>query len=90
MLMPSTPSVYPQVVSRCFASFRVGIFGVSGGHAVSLRWFDSRQLHHRRAAEMRPFRSPEERGLAVVQRELGAALCASTFPFVIGVTLSAA
>ena len=38
MLMPSTPSVYPQVVSRCFASFRVGIFGVSAGHAVSLRW----------------------------------------------------
>ena len=27
---------------------------------------------------------------AVVQRELGAALCASTFPFVIEVTLSAA
>ena len=39
---------------------------------------------------MRPFRSPEERGLAVVQRELGAVLCASTFPFVIEVTLSAA
>ena len=90
MLMPSTPSVYPQVVSRCFASFRVGIFGVSAGHAVSLRGVRFPAAAPQRAAEMRPFRSPEERGLAVVQRELGAVLCASTFPFVIEVTLSAA
>jgi hypothetical protein len=32
MLMPSTPLAYPQVVSRCFASFRVVYFAVSAGH----------------------------------------------------------
>jgi hypothetical protein len=45
MLMSSTPSAYPQVVSRCFALFRGLKFRVSAGHPVLCAWFDSRQLH---------------------------------------------
>jgi hypothetical protein len=45
MLMPSTPSAYSQLASRCFASFRVVKFRVSAVHAGLCAWFDSRQLH---------------------------------------------
>jgi hypothetical protein len=45
MLMPSTPSAYPQVDGGHFASFRVLRFSVSAVHAVLCAWFDSRQLH---------------------------------------------
>jgi hypothetical protein len=34
VLMPSTPSAYPQVVSRRLASFRVVKSGISAVHAV--------------------------------------------------------
>ena len=53
--MPSTPFAYPQVVSRTFASFRVVKSSVSAGQRDFCAGFDSRQLHRRRAAEMRPF-----------------------------------
>ena len=45
VLTASTPFAYPQVVSRCFACFRVVKSSVSAGHAILCAWFDSRQLH---------------------------------------------
>jgi hypothetical protein len=51
VLMPSTPSAYPQVVSRCLASFRVVKSGISAVHAVLCAWFDSRQLHREDAGQ---------------------------------------
>jgi hypothetical protein len=53
-LTPSTPFASPQVISRCFACFRTVESGVAG-QGDFCRGFDSRQLHHERAAEMRPF-----------------------------------
>jgi hypothetical protein len=50
MLMPSTPSAYPQVISRHLASFRVVQFYVSAAHDHFWGGFDSRQLHWKRAA----------------------------------------
>ena len=47
MLMPSTPSAYPQVASRPFASFRVIKSIISAAQAVLCAWFDSRQLHQK-------------------------------------------
>jgi hypothetical protein len=49
--MPSTPSAYPQVVSRCFALFRVVKSIISAVHAVLCAWFDSRQLHNEDAGQ---------------------------------------
>jgi hypothetical protein len=46
--MPSTPSAYPQVVSRSFASFRVADSAVSAVQHDFCAWFDSRQLHKRK------------------------------------------
>jgi hypothetical protein len=43
--MPSTPSTYPQVVSRTFAFFRVVDSAVSAVQHDFCAWFDSRQLH---------------------------------------------
>ena len=45
--MPSTPSAYPQVASRPFASFRVIKSIISAAQAVLCAWFDSRQLHQK-------------------------------------------
>jgi hypothetical protein len=45
LLTPSTPFAYPQVVSRCFASFRVAKSSVSAAHSDFCSGFDSRQLH---------------------------------------------
>jgi hypothetical protein len=45
VLMPSTPSAYPQVTRRRFASFRVVKSSVSAGRADFWDGFDSRQLH---------------------------------------------
>jgi hypothetical protein len=45
VLMPSTPSPYPQVISRRLASFRVVKFHVSAAHDHFWGGFDSRQLH---------------------------------------------
>ena len=45
VLMPSTPSAYPQVISRNLASFRVVKLSVSAGHKAFCDGFDSRQLH---------------------------------------------
>jgi hypothetical protein len=41
----STPSAYPQVLSRRFACFHVVRFGISAGQRDFCRVFDSRQLH---------------------------------------------
>ena len=49
--MPSTPFVYPQVVSRRFTLFRVVKSGVFPVHTAFWAWFDSRQLHRKVAAE---------------------------------------
>ena len=43
----NTLSVYPQVVSHLFASFRVVKFSISEVHAVLCSGFDSRQLHQK-------------------------------------------
>ena len=48
LLTPSTPFAYSQVVSRCFALFRVVRFSVSAGHGDFCSLFDSRQLHRKR------------------------------------------
>ena len=48
VLMPSTPLAYPQVISRCFASFRVVKFSIFAGHADFCAEFDSRQLHQKK------------------------------------------
>jgi hypothetical protein len=45
MLMPSTPSAHPHVVSRRFASVRVLRFRVSAAQGDFWAGFDSRQLH---------------------------------------------
>src|SRR5277367_189802 len=47
VLMPSTPSAYPQVVSRRFASSRVPKICISAAQGDFWKGFDSRQLHHR-------------------------------------------
>src|SRR5277367_3767942 len=49
VLMPSTPSAYPHVISRHLASFRVVKFYVSAAHDHFWGGFDSRQLHKRRS-----------------------------------------
>jgi hypothetical protein len=66
VLTPSTSFAYPQVVSRTFASFRVSKCDVYAAHQHFCSGFDSRQLHKRRAAEMRPFRMSTFRRTAVV------------------------
>ena len=43
--MSSTPSAYPQVIRRHFASFRVVKSSISAIQAILCAWFDSRQLH---------------------------------------------
>ena len=48
--MPSTPSAYPQVISRTFALFREARTSVSAAQIDFLDGFDSRQLHWKRAA----------------------------------------
>src|SRR5271156_3743262 len=48
VLMPSTPSAYPHVISRHLASFRVVKFCVSAALDHFLGGFDSRQLHTRK------------------------------------------
>jgi hypothetical protein len=45
MLMSSTPSAYPQVVSRCLVSFRVVNSAVIPTQVDFWAWFYSRQLH---------------------------------------------
>jgi hypothetical protein len=45
VLMPSTRSAYPQVVSRSFASFHVADSTISAAQLALCAWFDSRQLH---------------------------------------------
>ena len=52
-LMASTPSAYPQVVLRTFASFRVVKPSVSAAQPVLCAWFDSRQLHREDAGQGR-------------------------------------
>jgi hypothetical protein len=47
LLMPSTLSAYPQVISRRFAYFRVVKFRVSTVHDHFWSGFDSRQLHQK-------------------------------------------
>jgi len=47
VLTASTPFAYPQVVSRCFACFRVVKSSVFAAHAILCAWFDSRQLHEK-------------------------------------------
>jgi len=49
--MPSTPSAYPQVFSRCLALFRVVDSTVIPGQVDFCAWFDSRQLHQRKLAK---------------------------------------
>ena len=49
MLMPSTPSAYPQVISRRLALFRVVKSSVSAGHRDFRDGFDSRQLPESKA-----------------------------------------
>jgi hypothetical protein len=46
--MSSTRWLYPQVVSRLLASFRVLDSVVFAAHAAFWAWFDSRQLHQRK------------------------------------------
>jgi hypothetical protein len=50
--MPSTPLASPQVISGCFASFRVVKSGVSAGQALLCAKFDSRQLHKEVSCEL--------------------------------------
>jgi hypothetical protein len=49
--MPSIPSVYPQVASRCFMSFRVLKLSISTGQHNFRAGFDSRQLHTEEAGQ---------------------------------------
>src|SRR5277367_4463343 len=51
VLMPSTPSAYPPVISRHLASFRVVKFYVSAAQVDFWAWFDSRQLHQEDAGQ---------------------------------------
>jgi hypothetical protein len=51
--MASTPSAYPQVVSRTFASFRVVNSAVIPAQGDFCAWFDSRQLHTEDAGQSR-------------------------------------
>ena len=45
LLMPSTLSAYPQVISRSFAPFPVPRSAISAGQPDFHGGFDSRQLH---------------------------------------------
>lgn len=51
LLMPSTPSAHPQVISRTFAPFRVPRSAISAGQTDFHGGFDSRQLHNTTAAQ---------------------------------------
>jgi hypothetical protein len=51
--MPSTPSAYPQVISRHLASFRVVKPHLSAAQADFWAGFDSRQLHWENAGQKR-------------------------------------
>ena len=51
VLMSSTPSAYPHVVSRLFAYFRVVRISISAGRRDFCSGFDSRQLHNRVSLE---------------------------------------
>ena len=53
--MSSTRSVFAQVAPRRVTSFRVLRIGIYAAQRSFCSGFDSRQLHKRRAAEMRPF-----------------------------------
>jgi hypothetical protein len=46
---------YPQVVSRCFASFRVVKFRLSAGHRAFCAEFDSRRPHQESAGQNHRF-----------------------------------
>jgi len=46
VLTPSTSFLYPQVISRTFASFRVLKSSISAGQLHFSTGFDSRQLHY--------------------------------------------
>jgi hypothetical protein len=48
VLMPSTPSAYPQVISGRLTSFRVLEIEVFPARGNFCAWFDSRQLHQRK------------------------------------------
>src|SRR5271163_1697471 len=83
MLMPSTPSAYPQVISRHLASFRVVQFYVSAAHDHFWGGFDSRQLHQkgRRSGSCRgPARigGGSRRGRRCATSEVGGAIAAAT------------
>jgi hypothetical protein len=45
LLTPSILFAYPQVISRCFASFRVAKFSIFAGQRDFRSLFDSRQIH---------------------------------------------
>jgi hypothetical protein len=51
LLMPSTPSASPQVVSRRLVSFRVINSTVIPAQVDFWAWFDSRQLHRESAGQ---------------------------------------
>jgi hypothetical protein len=46
VLMPSTSSAYPHVISRTFASFQGLKYSVWPAQIHIRAWFDSRQLHN--------------------------------------------